>query len=229
MKRALLLLLLSLAASAAELRVSAAASLTDVLQELGGFYQQRTGTHVVFNFGASGMLARQIVEGAPADVFVSADERQMDRVPAVIRGRLLSNVLVVIVPSNSTGKIDLRRAERIAIANPETVPAGAYAKEWLIRRGLWSAVAPHLIPTDNVRAALAAVESRNVDAGIVYRTDAKISRRVRVAFEIADGPPISYPGAVLRGAANPADARRFLDFLTSPYAQRVFRRYGFVV
>ena len=235
MKRTLLLLLLSLSVHAAELRVSAAASLTDVLLELGAFYQQRTGTRVVFNFGASGMLARQIIEGAPADVFVSADERQMDRVPAVVRRRLLSNVLVVIVPAGEppadqpAGPPALLKLERIAIANPETVPAGAYAKEWLIRRGLWSAVAPHLIPTDNVRAALAAVESRNVDAGIVYRTDAKISRRVRVAFEIADGPPISYPGAVLRGAANPADARRFLDFLASPYAQRVFRRYGFVV
>jgi molybdate transport system substrate-binding protein len=229
MRRLLLLLLLAFSAQAAELRVSAAASLTDVLQELGAFYRQRTGTEVVFNFGASGTLARQIAAGAPADVFVSADERQMDRVPVAIRCKLLSNVLVIVMPADRPGTIDLRKARRVAIANPDTVPAGGYAKEWLVKRGLWAAVAPHLIPTDNVRAALAAVEAGHVDAGIVYRTDARILRRVRVAYEIADGPPISYPGAVLRGAANPADARRFLDFLISPFAQRVFRRHGFVV
>jgi molybdate transport system substrate-binding protein len=228
MRRLLLAVLLCAAtARGAELRVSAAASLTDVLRELGATYQKRTGTEVVFNFGASSTLATQIAHGAPADVFVSADERQMDRVPTTVRRKLLSNVLVVVVPGAS--RADWLTAQRIAIANPETVPAGVYAKQWLMSKGLWTRLAPRMIPTDNVRAALAAVEAGHADAGIVYRTDARTSPRVRVALVVNDGPAISYPGAVLKGAANPKDAARFLDFLASPAAKAVFRRHGFVV
>ncbi|HKO56869.1 MAG TPA: molybdate ABC transporter substrate-binding protein [Thermoanaerobaculia bacterium] len=228
MKRLLLAVLLCAAtARGAELRVSAAASLTDVLRELGAAYERRTGTEVVFNFGASSTLATQIVHGAPADVFVSADERQMDRVATMTRRKLLSNVLVVVVPAGS--RVDWMKARRIAIANPQTVPAGVYAKQWLTSRGLWTKLAPRMIPTDNVRAALAAVEAGHADAGIVYRTDAKISPRVRIALVVEDGPAISYPGAVLKGAASPKEAARFLDFLASPAAKAVFRRHGFVV
>jgi len=227
-------------AAAATIHVSAAASLTDVLQELGKSYQTQTGDRAVFNFGSSGTLARQILEGAPADVFLSADERQMDRVAGkgfilgATRHSLLSNTLVVIAPTDSTLMLrspkDLATDEvgRIAIGDPETVPAGDYARMYLRRAGVWNALSMKLIPVENVRAALAAVEAGNVDCGIVYKSDALISRQVRVAFEIAGTPEISYPAAIVATSRNRAAAQRFLDYLSSDGAKTAFRRYGFL-
>jgi molybdate transport system substrate-binding protein len=213
-KRLLLILLLACAASAGEVRVSAAASLSDVLTEIAKLYK---GDTIVLNFGASSMLARQIVAGAPADLFISADDAQMDRVATLVRVLLLMNQLMVI------GK-PLTKAQRIAIANPDAgVPAGVYARAWLTRKGLWDKLKDRLIPTENVRGAVAAVEAGNADSAIVYRTDAKRG------VVITDGPPIVYPAAVLRGAQNVEGAKRFLAFLQSPAARAVFRRYGFVV
>ena len=222
MRRLLLILLLALPISAAEVRVSAAASLTDAVTEIADRYEARTGETIVLNFGASSILATQIVNGAPADLFISADEVQMNRVATVSRVALLSNRLVVV-------GVPLLKARRIAIANPEAVPAGVYAKQWMKQRGLWTVLAPKLIPTENVRGALAAVEAGNADAAIVYATDARIARRARVAEVINDGPPIVYPAAVLRDAENAAGAQRFLDFLRSHDAGAIFRRYGFLV
>ena len=246
LKRSLLAAGLALAAgplAAADLVVFAAASLAEALGDIAAAYEKSTGQRVVMNLGASSMLARQIQEGAPVDLFLSADEAKMDAlekrglVLAGTRKSVLSNTLVIVVPADSTLKIagpaDLAAPSirAIALAEPQTVPAGIYAKQYLRSRGLWAKVIDRVIPTENVRAALSAVESGNVDAGIVYRTDAGISKKVRVAFEVAqkDGPPISYPFAVLAGSTQKEAARRFLGYLQSPAALDVFRRYGFLV
>lgn len=221
MRRLLLILLLATPLFAAEVRVSAAASLTDAVTEIAKLYESKTGDTIVLNFGASSILATQIVNGAPADIFISADETQMNRVAIVLRVPLLSNKLVVV-------GVPLLKARRIAIANPEAVPAGVYAKQWLQRRGIWPALAPKMIPMENVRGALAAVEAGNADSAIVYATDARIARRARVAEVVNDGPPIVYPAAVLRDAQNAPGARRFLEFLQSRDAGAIFRRYGFL-
>lgn len=215
---------------AAQLFVHAAASLTDALREAGAVFEKRTGVQVVFNFGASSIVARQIEEGAPADVFLSADEAKVD---ALARGHLvaarhdlLTNTLVIAVARHSRvairGASDLLHFSRIAIAQPDSVPAGIYAKEWLQRSGVWAAIEPRLIPTENVRAALAAVESGNADAAFVYRTD--LTPRSRIALEI-QGLHIVYPVAIVHDSRA---ARRFVDFLRSPAARRIFTKYGFV-
>ena len=237
------LLLAAIPARAATVRVFAAASLTDSLKEISAAHERQTGDKVVFNFGASSFLARQIEEGAPADLFFSADDAKMDALEAKglvandTRQNRLSNLLVIVVASDGAAGIesavDLGRAnvKRIALADPKTVPAGIYAKEYLIKAKLWPAVASKVVPTDNVRAALAAVESGNVDAGMVYKTDASISRKVKVACEISgpDAPDIRYSMALLKEAREPAAARQFLAHLASPEAGRVFAKFGFLV
>ena len=228
---------------AATIHVFAAASLTDSLKEIALGYERQSGHKVVFNFGASSLLARQIEEGAPADIFLSADETKMDGLEKrnlIVQGTRrsrLSNSLVIVVGSDSTIPIrsapDLTNAmvERIALAETKTVPAGIYAREFLEKRGLWSVLEKKIVPTENVRAALSAVESGNVDVGIVYKTDAGISRKVKVAHEvpIADGPAIGYPMALMRDAKEPAAAGDFLKHLDSPAAARVFQKFGFIV
>lgn len=230
-------------AAAANLRVSAAASLTDALHDVAGLYQRETHDTLLFDFGASSTLARQISEGAPSDVFFSADELKMDQlqqrgyVVKASRRSVLSNTLVIIVPSDSNLKIngpaDLadNAISTIAVAEPQSVPAGIYAKEYLRKNHVWDRIKDKLIPTENVRAALAAVESGNVQAGIVYRTDALISRAVRIAFEVpvSEGPKISYPVAIVGDSKQKAAAQKFIDFLQSPPAQEVFRKYGFII
>jgi molybdate transport system substrate-binding protein len=234
-------------ATAAEIQVFAAASLTAALQEIAATCEQETGDRPVLNLGASSTLARQIQEGAPADLFLSADEAKMDGlerrgllVPGSRRS-VLSNTLVVVVPADSTlriaGPADLASPKigALALAEPRSVPAGIYAKEYLRGRRLWSKVIDRVIPTENGRAALAAVEAGNADAGIVYKTDAGISRKVKVAYEVpvAEGPVISYPFAAVRGKGkskgDEAAARRFLACLEGPAALAVFRRFGFLV
>lgn len=227
---------------AAELHVFAAASLADALQEIGGAYAAATDDKPIFNLGASSMLARQIEEGAPADVFLSADETKMNALAAknLIRAEtrrdLLSNTLVIVVATDSPvvistpADITAPAVKKLALAEPQTVPAGIYAREYLAKLGLWDAVRSRVIPCDNVRAALATVEAGNVEAGIVYKTDAAISKKVRVAFEVAaaEGPRIVYPGAVLASTKQPEAARRFLEHLAGAGAQKVFARFGFL-
>jgi molybdate transport system substrate-binding protein len=226
---------------AAELTVFAAASLTDVLKEIGTNYSKQSGDKLSFNFAASSILARQISEGAPADLFLSADEEWMDKLAAQnlllekTRRSLLSNTLVVVTPSNGSLEIkmptDLLKARRIAIAEPKSVPAGKYAKRWLQDQKMWGALTNSLIPTENVRAALAAVESGNADAAIIYRTDAAISKKVRIALEVPSerGPSISYPVAVLRESKEQTAAENFLQYLGSKSAGDIFRKFGFTV
>jgi molybdate transport system substrate-binding protein len=227
----------------AELRVSAAASLSDVLQEIGPAYEKQSGDVIVFNFGASSALARQIQEGAPADLFLSADELKMNQlqqrglVVRKSRRSILSNTLVIIVPRDSrieiTSPADLMKPaiRNIAVAEPQTVPAGIYAKEYLRKLRVWDRIKFKIVPTENVRAALAAVESQNAETGIVYKTDALSSRVVRIAYEVpaAVEPDISYPAAVLADSKQQAAAQRFLDYLQSPPAQALFRKYGFLL
>jgi molybdate transport system substrate-binding protein len=226
-------------ASAAEITVFAAASLADALSEIGKSFGSVTGHHVVFNFGASSDLARQIRAGAPADVFFSADEAQMDVVTraglvrAAERVDVLSNTLVVVVPARAPRRLqapsEIAKFERLALADPQAVPAGVYAKRYLESIGVWSRLADRIVPTLNVRGALAAVESENVPAAIVYRTDAATSSRVAVAFEVprAAGPPIMYVMAPLAQASGPA--RLFADELASARAARVYQKCGFIV
>jgi molybdate transport system substrate-binding protein len=230
------------AALGGEILVFAAVSLTDALEEIAGAYEKTGGDKVLLNLAASNALARQIQEGAPADLFISADEIRMDQLEkrglllAGTRKSLLSNTLVIVVPADSTLKIaspkDLASAKvrALALAEPQSVPAGIYAKEYLKSRKLWSAVIDKVIPTESVRAALAAVESGNVEAGIVYKTDAGISKKVRIAYEVpqAEGPKISYPFAVIASSKRQEAARKLLAYLESPAALAVFRKYGFL-
>jgi molybdate transport system substrate-binding protein len=227
------------AAPGREILVFAAASLTDALQEIGAAFERETGVRVVCSFAGSNDLARQIRAGAPADVFVSANAERMDElvVAGLVRPAdrfdLLSNALVVVVSAGSSlsvrGPADLVHARALALGDPEAVPAGIYARRWLERVGWWERLRGRVVPTLDVRAALAAVDSGAAEAGIVYRTDAAMARRARVAFEVpaSEGPRIVYPAAVL--VAAPPDARRFLEDLRSPASRAVFERLGFEV
>ena len=233
----------TLSTSAATVRVFAAASLAEALKEIATDHERASGDKVVFNFAGSNALARQIEEGAPADLFFSADEAQMNRLEtrgrllAGTRTNLLGNALSIVVAADSRLAVasvhDLTNAaiRRVALADPKAVPAGVYAREHLTRLGLWTAIEPKVVPTENVRAALAAVESGNIEAGIVYRTDAAISKKVKIAHEVlaAEGPVIRYPAAVLKEATEPEAARRFLEHLASDGAGKVFAKFGFQV
>jgi len=224
-----------------QITVSAAVSLTDVLTAIGDEYGRRALGSVRFNFGASNVLARQIADGAPVDVFISADEAQMDIVAAAnlikpgSRVPLLRNQLAVVVPSDrprAFGSIrDLADPvfKRIAIGDPAGVPAGVYAQQYLQAQGLWQAIEPRVVPTGSVRAALTAVETGAADAAIVYRTDARIALHATVVWVVpaADGPRIIYSGATIRTSAHPQDAQKFLDFLRSDTSTRIFERFGF--
>ncbi len=228
---------------AAELMVHAAASLSDAMKEIGAAYEKESGEKVQFNFGASSLLARQIEEGAPADLFFSADEATMDGLEKKdlllpgTRRSLLSNVLVIVVEKDArlspTTAADLAKREfkKIALAEPQTVPAGIYAREYLQKLGLWEKVQEKVVPTENVRAALAAVESGNVEAGFVYKTDSMISKKVRIAMEISgsDAPKISYPLSVWKNSKKPDRAPKVALYLAGSKAQAVFEKFGFIV
>lgn len=224
------------------IRVSAAVSLTGAIQEVARAWRAHGGAPVVCNLAASNILARQIEEGAPVDLFVSADEAQMDRLVAAglvapaDRVPLLSNQLVVVVPAGRLlpapapqGLAD-PRVERLALGDPAAVPAGVYAKQWLKQAGVWDAVALKLVPSTSVRAALAAVEAGNADAGVVYATDLFDSDRVIVAHRVPadEGPRIVYPAAVVADSERREAAARLLAFLQSPEASAIFERAGFV-
>ena len=237
-------ILLPWVATAAErISVFAAASLTGSLNEIAANYAKESGSKVIFNFAASSFLERQIEEGASADIFFSADEARMDAlqrkglIAPETRKSHLSNTLVVVVGTDSELQIrsaaDLTNSnfKRLALADPQTVPAGIYARKYFQKTKFWPLIETKVVPTDNVRAALSAVESGNVEAGVVYKTDAAISSKVKIAYEIsqAEGPFISYPVAVLKDAPHPESARLFLKYLTSPPADGVFRKFGFIV
>jgi len=230
-------------ASARPLLVFAAASLTDALGEMDREFSARSGQPVRESFDASSTLAKQIEAGAAADVLLSADPAWMDYLEArglLRRGTrrdLLGNTLVLIAPSGSAVRLPIGPgfplaealgAGRLAVADPDSVPAGKYARAALAALGVWDGVAGRLARAENVRTALAYVARAETPLGIVYRTDAAAEPRVRVVdvFPAHTYPPITYPVA-LTAAAQPA-AVRFEQFLSGDEARRIFKRYGFV-
>lgn len=236
----LALLVMSGRLFASEVTVFAASSLTDAMKEIAAAYEKATGDKVVFNFAASNTLAQQIKAGAPADVFFSADEAKMDALEKdglLVKGTrrdILGNSLVIITPPGGLriGKPeDLRNAaiKHFSVGDTAAVPAGVYAKAWLEKVGLWKVLEPKLVPAENVRAALAVVESGNAEAGMVYKTDAAISKKVVIAWEIpaAEGPKIIYPAALLTDSRNQPAARKLLDYLSDEDASRSFVKFGF--
>lgn len=232
-----------------EIVVSAAASTRDALAEIAAFgpdFAPDLGCDVVFNYGSSGDLARQIVAGAKVDVFLSADEVEMDRVGRAgllvegTRSDLLGNRLVVVEPADRPSifaapfRADALGGDgvrRLSLGDPSTVPAGRYAKAWLERAGVWESLAARVVPAVDVRAALAAVAAGAADVGVVYATDAATSSKVRVvhAVPFEEAPRIRYPVAIVAGRPESALARAFLARLRSPAAAAVFARRGFDV
>lgn len=226
--------------TAPALTVSAAISLTNALEALASVYQRAGGPPVRFNFGSSNGLARQIVRGAPADVFISADDAQMNLAEAsgaIAKGtrvRLLGNRLALIA-RHGVSVADARAlaapgVRRIAVGDPDAVPAGVYARQYLERIGVWASLQPKLVPVANVRAARAAVETGGADAGFVYQSDTVSLRRARTAFVVGgpDAPPIVYPAAIVKSSRRRGDADRFLKFLCGAEAAAVFAEHRFI-
>jgi molybdate transport system substrate-binding protein len=224
-----------------ELIVSAAASLTNALKEAAGqFEKTHPGVKILCNFAASGSLLQQMAHGAPVDVFAAADQKTMNQaqekgliVPAS-RKNFVRNHLVLIVPLDSHlalgGLKDLAKPEvkRVAVGNPATVPAGRYAQEAMVKAGLWDQLRPKFILAGSVRQVLDYVSRGEVDTGFVYSTDAVIARgKVKVSQTVEAHAPILYPLAVTAATVKKILAQSFLDFILSPAAQEIFKRYGF--
>ena len=229
---------------AGSLLVFAAASVTDALQQIDGAFSAQTGIAVEASFAASSVLAKQIEAGAPAQVFLSADREWMDyleqrgRLQGGSRRDLLGNELVLIAPADSALRLKIAPHfallaalgdGRLASGDPDSVPAGLYARAALTRLGVWAQVADRLVRAENVRAALMYVARGEAPLGIVYQTDARAEGRVRVidVFPADSHPPITYPLALTAGAG--ADAARYAAFLTSDAARDVFVGRGFVM
>jgi molybdate transport system substrate-binding protein len=224
------------------LLVFGAASVTNAVDEIAGLYSKRFAVEVKASYGASSVLAKQLEAGAPADLFISADQEWMDYAAkkALIkpesRINLVSNSLVLIAAANNGAVLDLRpgvdlkialAGQKLAIADPDSVPAGRYGKAALIALGAWDNIATQIAPAENVRVALAYVARRETPLGIVYGSDAKTEPKVRVVatFPANTHPPIVYPAALTVNAQQ--GAGRFLEFLSSPEAQAVFAKAGF--
>jgi len=228
---------------AANVTIFAAASLKDALDAQAKAFEAATGNKVIVSYGASNALARQIEAGAPADIFISADLDWMDYVAqrkliaAETRFNLLHNTLVLIAPSSSPASLKIGpnfalaaalRSDKLAMANPDSVPAGKYGKSALDKLGVWSSVEKQLARTENVRIALMLVSRGEAPFGIVYKTDALADKGVKIVdtFPPDSYPPIVYPAAVLASSTSAA-ARPFLEYLRSKPAEVVWERHGF--
>jgi len=234
-----LLLAALLQATPAPITVSAAVSMTEALEAVGAAYRAAGGGPVVFNFAGSNVLARQIVNGAPVDVFVSADEAQMDVVEKAgmvapgTRMPVAGNRLVLVADPRSAvksvGDLAAATVRRIAVGDPAAVPAGVYTRQYLERSGQWARLEPKLVPSANVRAALTAVQNGSADAAFVYATDARLAPRLTVVTTItgAGAPNIVYPACVVKATRQPAAAARFLQFLGSAEARAILETHGF--
>ncbi|MDI3269140.1 MAG: molybdate ABC transporter substrate-binding protein [Bacillota bacterium] len=229
-----------------ELTVSAAISLKDALEAFQPIFEKEHGVKVIYNFNASGTLMQQILQGAPVDVFISAGSKPMDDLEAkgkVLQGTrrpVVTNTLVLVVPQTVPDERALTFARmvsaepfQLAIGEPGTVPAGTYAKEVLEHLGIYDRLREEkrLVLAGNVRQVLAYVENGEVDGGLVYRTDAALSKKVRVTGEAPSDwhQPIVYPGAVVQGSPQPEVAQRFLQELTEGDGKAILERYGFTV
>jgi molybdate transport system substrate-binding protein len=235
------LILPILAQSNNELIISAGAGLKETLEEIQVIYeQQNPQTKIVYNFGSSGSLQQQIEQGAPVDVFISAAPKQMDALQSKdlllsgTRKDLLTNQMVLVTPKSITGITGFKdltkpQVKRIALGEPKSVPAGQYGEETLKFYGILEQIKPKLIYAKDVRQVLTYVESGNVDAGLVYITDAKSSNQVKVAATASPGAhtPIVYPVGVLRDTKQVNAAKDFVQFLSSNPAKAVFTKYGF--
>ena len=236
-----LLALLPVVASAQTLIVSAAASLSEAFREIAaGFEASRPGVTVRLNLASSGVLVQQILQGAPVDVFASADQETMDRgvqakgVDPATRRDFAANTLVMIAPLQSSvplsGLADLARPDvrRVAMGKQATTPVGRYTQQALEAAGQWGAVQPKVVYADNVRQILDYVARGEVEAGFAYRTDALLMPgRVKVVLTAGGHAPVTYPVAVVADSRQPALARAFTEFLFSPTAQGILQRYGF--
>lgn len=227
-----------------KITVFAAASLTNAMQDIAKEYKKEKNVEVVSSFASSSTLARQIEAGAPADLFISADQKWMDyaadkkAIDPQTRQTLLGNSLVVVAPVASTQKnfaIDaktewssLLHGGRLAVGDPDHVPAGIYAKEALQKLGAWDELSAHLAPAEDVRGALALVERNEAPLGIVYGSDAVASKGVKVVgtFPEDSHKKVEYPAAIIDGHKN-ATVSAFYDYLKGPQASAIFKRYGF--
>ncbi|CNG57533.1 molybdate transporter periplasmic protein [Yersinia enterocolitica] len=241
---AALLVAFSSSAMAADITVFAAASLTNALQDIAAQYKKEKQVDVVASYASSSTLARQIEQGAPADLFISADQQWMDyaidkqQMVANTRYTLLGNELVLIAPKDSkitkveidkkTDWKKLLEGGRLAVGDPDHVPAGIYAKESLENLGAWATLAPEMARANNVRSAMALVERAEAPLGIVYGSDAIASDKVKVVgvFPAASHKPVEYPMAIVKGHENPT-VTAFYDYLKSPAAAVIFEKYGF--
>ena len=227
-----------------ELTISAAASLKDAMAEIQTNYQKKApNVKLVFNLGASGSLQKQIEQGAPADIFISAAPKQMNELEAknlvnkATRKNLVENKLVLIVPQNS--KLNLTRFEdvqktevnKLSIGETKVVPAGQYAEEVLKKLGVWEKIQDKIVFAKDVRTVLTYVETENVEAGIVYKTDAASSQKIKISATAPEGThaPIIYPAAVLSATKNQKAAEDFMAYMTGPDGKTVFEKYGFVM
>ncbi|KAF1083943.1 Molybdate-binding periplasmic protein precursor [Sporotomaculum syntrophicum] len=224
------------------LTISAAASLQDAMEELKTIYNRDNPRVIItYNFGSSGTLQKQIEQGAPADLFISAGQAQMDALAEKgliiedTRKGLVGNHLVLISGQDSSlagfEELTGEQVGKISIGVPESVPAGKYAQEALTNLGLWDALQAKLVPAKDVRQVLTYVETGNVDAGLVYRSDALMGKHIK---EVATAPeashqPILYPMAVIKDSRNQTTAGAFAGFLTGQEAGQVFTKYGFKV
>jgi molybdate transport system substrate-binding protein len=242
----LCMLLMPLAARAQTLTVFAAASLTDAMKDVSALWVKAGHPALTMSFGASSTLARQIEQGAPANLFASADEKWMDYVAqknlivASTRQDLLGNDLVLVVPANKPLHVTigpnfnllmiLGSTGRLAVGDPAHVPVGIYAKQALTKLGLWDSIEPRLARTADVRSGLLLVERGEAPAGIVYGTDAAVSKGVMVAgtFPASSHDPITYPFAVTKTGDTP-EARALLKFMAGPQARAAFVQRGFKV
>lgn len=231
-------------AEKAELTISAAASLTDALKEIQTAYEGKNkNIKLNFNFGASGALQQQIEQGAPSDVFLSAATKNMKAlvdkqlIDSAQQKNLLINELVVVVPADGKASVqkveDLSGADikHLAVGEPQTVPAGTYAKEALTNAKLWDSLQSKLVQGKDVRQVLTYVESGNAEAGFVYKTDALTSKKVKVAFS-ADPKtytPIEYPVGIVKATKHSKEAADFYAYLQTKEALDVFVKYGFTV
>ena len=231
------------AADKVQLIISAAASLTESLEEIKPIYEDsHPGITLAFNFGASGTLQKQIENGAKADLFLSAGAKQMK---ALVDGKfidpatqksLLLNELVVVVPASGgqpvTTLADLKKApfKKLAIGTPETVPAGSYAMESLVKGGLWDAIQSKIVFTKDVKQVLNYVETGNSEAGFVYKTDALASTDAKIAFTVDDSShnPITYPIGIIQASEHRSEADKLYAFLTSQEAVDIFIKHGFL-
>ncbi|WP_330948788.1 molybdate ABC transporter substrate-binding protein [Virgibacillus sp. MG-45] len=224
-----------------ELTISAAISLTDALAEIKDTYEKENNVALVFNLGGSGKLAQQIEQGAPTDIFISANQDWMDKLESEnfilkdTRADITGNKIVLITGDDSKleykafADINAKDVAKIAIGNPESVPAGKYAQQALQQLEKWSTLEKQLVLAKDVRQVLTYVETGNTDIGFVYESDALVSDKIKVLAAAKAGmhDPIIYPGAVVADTKHEKEAKKFLTFLESDEAQKILNNYGF--